>query len=143
MNDNDDRRPEVRAGQRMFLAYTQQRDQGREHEIVVTRVGRKYAYARRADAGPGGFEIRFTLTDPHGRMYVQDAPGYTRHEQQVYTSRDAWRAETERDAAMAALRHALEWGAPVDPRVTAKDVARAAELLRVLHVFRRKLEQRR
>ncbi len=36
-------------GQTMWLAYTEPRDQGQEHAVVVTKVGRKWAEIHRTD----------------------------------------------------------------------------------------------
>lgn len=130
-------KPKIQAGQRMFLAFDEPRKKGQEHEIIVTRVGRKYAYACRADLPEKDrhpyLEIAIRLDDPHGRMWAGCGG-------RAWPSRDAWIAEVERDRAMAALRRVVDWGCTIPSSVTAADVRRAAELLGVAHGFEKYLE---
>lgn len=127
-------------GQKLFLAYTEPRMRDREHEVIVTRVGRKWAYIYRADTAPDQrhphLERRFDMTDP--RWFVCEC-GFS-FNARVWPSREAWQREKTRDEAYIALRRSIDYSA-LGPDVTEENVREAARALGLGARFEAHLKQ--
>lgn len=121
-------------GQKLFLAFREPRDQGREHEVVVAKVGRKWATIYRADLEPEKrhphLAHRFNIEDP--RWFVESG-GFS-YNARVWPSREAWLRERDRDRAYVALRRALDYG-ELSPDVTLENVREAARALGIVTKF--------
>lgn len=116
-------------GQIMFLAYLERRDQGREHEVVVTKVGRKWATIYPAHVLPENRREcqarRFDITDP---KWFVDGGKYSSGAR-VWPSQKAWGAEKSRDFVYTALRGAISRTNDLHPDVTTSNVREAIRLL--------------
>jgi hypothetical protein len=125
-------------GQKLFVAYKEPRNQGREHEVEVLHVGRKWVtIATPAHLTHAHMHTRFDMTDPR---WPVDAGGFS-WAQRVWPSREAWQREVGRDRAYMAFRRALEFvAARLSPDVSAEDVRTAARALGFGGEFERQLE---
>lgn len=99
-------------GMRLFLVPSGRC--GQPHEVVIERIGRKWAYL----GGKNGRVDMDTLAVDGGQY---SSPG------QCYGSREEWEAETERGKAWTLLRRNMPYSPPAG--VDTPDIKAAAGLL--------------